>query len=407
MTRHDSPQVDQYPSPVAGIRLATACAAIRQNKRADVTLIELAEGASCAAVFTQNRFCAAPVILARAHLAQGAPRYLLINSGNANAGMGDIGLADAEACCQALAAKAGVEAAAVLPFSTGVIGERLAVAKIEAVMETLVASLAADHWAAAAQAIMTTDTVEKVASTRVESGGKTLTVTGIAKGSGMIHPNMATMLAYIATDAGVDKPLLQRCLQEAVADSFNCITVDGDTSTNDACVLMASGQGDWLVSDADTDAYAALRAAVGAVCESLAQAIVADGEGATRLVHVVVEGGASTQECRKVADAVALSPLVKTALFAQDPNWGRVLAAVGRAGIDDLDVKGVTIHFDDVLVAERGGRAASYSEADGRRVLAQREYRLRIGLGRGGARIRLSTCDFSYDYVRINAEYRS
>lgn len=393
--------------PIKGIRLASACAGIKQTERDDVTLIELAEGTNCAAVFTQNLFCAAPVELAKQHLKQAAPRYLLINSGNANAGMGSIGLADAKSCCQELSSRAGVGEDAILPFSTGVIGEKLAVEKISAVMSQLISGLDADHWSAAATAILTTDTVEKIASVQVECEGQSATVTGIAKGSGMIHPNMATMLAYVATDAAISDNVLSQCLSGAVAQSFNSITVDGDTSTNDACVLMATGQGDLKISDSDSVAYRELSAAVNSVCHALALAIVADGEGATRLVHIDVIGGQSAQECRQVADTVALSPLVKTALFAQDPNWGRILAAVGRAGIDDLDAENVRIQLDDVLIAENGSRAANYSERSAKAVMERQEYCLCIDLGRGAERARVATCDLSYDYVRINAEYRS
>ena len=399
--------VEHDAKPIKGIRLSTACAGIKQTKRDDVTLIELADNTHCAAVFTRNRFCAAPVVLAKQHMQQTRPRYLLINSGNANAGMGAIGLADAEASCAELSSRTGVDKTSVLPFSTGVIGERLAVARVAAVMDDLIAGLASDNWLSAAKAIMTTDTVEKVASVQLDSAGQTLTVTGIAKGSGMIHPNMATMLAYIATDASVADDVLAHCLKNAVDHSFNSITVDGDTSTNDACVLMASGQGTVVVQSLDDAAYETLSDAVGAVCHALAMAVVADGEGATRLVHVEVTGGRSREECRQVADAVALSPLVKTALFAQDPNWGRVLAAVGRAGIDDLDAERVTIHLDGVLIAEHGARAANYSEQAAKQVMQQHEYCLHIGLGRGAEKARVSTCDLSYDYVRINAEYRS
>jgi len=404
---NSSVTVEKDAKPIKGIRLATACAGIKQTQRDDVTLIELAEGSACVAVFTQNRFCAAPVVLAKRHLQQTSPRYLLINSGNANAGMGAIGLEDAKASCRELSARTDVDEASILPFSTGVIGERLAVDKVTAVLDELISGLDVGHWPAAAVAIMTTDTVEKVASVRCEIGGHITTVTGITKGSGMIHPNMATMLAYIATDAGVDEEVLSQCLNGAVAQSFNSITVDGDTSTNDACVLMATGQGGLIVSSADDPAYKALSEAVNAVSRALALAIVADGEGATCLVHIEVSGGQSVQECRKVADTVALSPLVKTALFAQDPNWGRVLAAVGRAGIDDLDTEKVTIHLDDVLIAEKGARAANYSEQAAKLVMERQEYCLYIGLGRGTEMARVATCDLSYDYVRINAEYRS
>ncbi len=399
--------VKQVGNAVKGIRLATACAGIKQTERDDIALLEITQGAACSAVFTQNRFCAAPVILAKQHLDQSTPRYLLINSGNANAGMGQQGIDDARESCRAVAAQFGCDHEAVLPFSTGVIGERLAVEKITAKLADLAASLSEDAWLPAAQAIMTTDTREKVFSYRSHVGEVEFTVTGIAKGSGMIHPNMATMLAYIATDAAVKPKLLDDILQRAVTTSFNAITVDGDTSTNDACVLIATGQSALQISSADSKGYMALSEAVTQVCQSLAQAIVADGEGATRLVHVKVSGGKTEQECRQVADTVALSPLVKTALFAQDPNWGRILAAVGRAGIDDLDAEKVTIHIDQTLIAEQGARAASYNEQAAKQVMEQKEYSLRIELGRGNFKSQVSTCDLSYDYVRINAEYRS
>ena len=399
--------VEKSARPIKGIRLATACAGIKQAERDDVTLIELTEGSQCAAVFTQNRFCAAPVVLAKQHLAQATPRYLLINSGNANAGMGAIGLADATASCLELSKRAGVDQTAVLPFSTGVIGEPLAVDKITAVMDELITALEEDGWSAAATAIMTTDTVEKMASVQCQYGDDGFTVTGIAKGSGMIHPNMATMLAYIATDVGVSKEVLSECLNMAVSQSFNSITVDGDTSTNDACVLMATGKSALYIDSVNGSSYGALSTAVNLVCKTLAMAIVADGEGATCVVHIEVSGGQSVAECRQVADTVALSPLVKTALFAQDPNWGRVLAAVGRAGIADLDADKVTLYLDEVLIAESGSRAANYDEQAAKRVMERQEYRLCIGLGRGAETAQVTTCDLSYDYVRINAEYRS
>lgn len=406
-TKQPAIKIEKSAKPIKGIRLATACAGIKQTERDDVTLIELAEGSQCAAVFTQNRFCAAPVVLAKQHLSQGVPRYLVINSGNANAGMGETGINDAKATCLELSARASVDQRQILPFSTGVIGEPLAVDKITAVMDGLIADLKEDAWPAAATAIMTTDTVEKVASVECQCGNNSFTVTGIAKGSGMIHPNMATMLSYVATDAKVSKDALIDCLNAAVSESFNSITVDGDTSTNDACVLMATGQSVVSVENTDSESYAALSNAVSAVCQALALAIVADGEGATRLVHIEVSGGQSAAECRQVADTVALSPLVKTALFAQDPNWGRVLAAVGRAGISDLDTDKVTIRLDDVLIAESGSRAANYDEQAAKEVMERPEYRLCIGLGRGAESARVATCDLSYDYVRINAEYRS
>jgi glutamate N-acetyltransferase/amino-acid N-acetyltransferase len=394
-------------APIAGVRLASATAGVRKPGRQDLVLIALAAGSTCAAVFTQNAFCAAPVTLAKRHLASTAPRYLLINSGNANAGTGAAGLAAAADCCAALAGVAGCPAEAVLPFSTGVIGEPLPVARITAALPALHGALAADAWNAAAHAIMTTDTVPKGASVTVQTAAGPLTVTGIAKGSGMIHPNMATMLAYVATDAAVPQALLQRCLERAVAGSFNAITVDGDTSTNDACVLMATGQGPVRVDDLDSAAGQALQQAVDAVCRTLAQAIVRDGEGATKFITVRVGGGRDTAECRQVAYAIARSPLVKTAFFASDPNWGRILAAIGYAGLPQLTIDGVTVHLGEVCIVRGGARDPDDSEAQGQAVMAKDEITVSVALGRGAAEATVWTCDFSYDYVRINAEYRT
>ena len=392
-------------APVDGVRLGTAAAGVRKPGRQDVVLLELAAGSTAAAVFTQNAFCAAPVTLARRHLAAAAPRYLLINSGNANAGTGAAGLAAAAACCNAVAAVSGCAPEAVLPFSTGVIGEPLPVARITGVLPALHAALAADAWNAAAAAIMTTDTVAKGTSERVETAAGPLTVTGIAKGSGMIHPNMATMLAFVATDAAVPQALLRRCLEQAMGGSFNAITVDGDTSTNDACVLAATGQGPVRVDDLDGPIGQALQAAVDTVCRTLAQAIVRDGEGATKFISVRVSGGGDAAECRQVAYAIARSPLVKTAFFASDPNWGRILAAVGYAGLPDLAIDGVTVHLGEVCIVRGGARADDYTEARGQAVMAQDEIAIHVALGRGTAESTVWTCDFSYDYVRINAEY--
>lgn len=359
-------------------------------------------------MFTRNAFSAAPVRVAQAHLAAATPRYLLINTGNANAGIGEQGMRDALACCEGMAAQAGVRVDEVLPFSTGVIGEPLPVPVIAAALPAVQRALSADGWADAAHGIMTTDTVAKGASRRINIDGHSVTVTGIAKGSGMIHPNMATMLAFIATDAAVVAPLLQKCVADATACSFNAITVDGDTSTNDACVVMSTGRSSLplLASEHDV-AYPAFALAVTEVCETLAQAIVRDGEGATKLITVEVRGGADMEECRKVAFTIAHSPLVKTAFFASDPNWGRILAAVGRAGLHQLAVDRVDIYLDDVCIVRRGGRAAEYQEAMGREVMAREEITVRMDLGRGRAEARVWTCDFSYDYVRINAEYRT
>lgn len=395
-------------SPVPGIRLGAAGAGIKYPDRDDLVIMELAEGSTCAAVFTRNAFCAAPVVVAREHLAAVMPRYLLINSGNANAGTGDAGLRAAREACKAVAAARACAINQVLPFSTGVIGEPLPVDRIAvAVPETLTA-LSEQGWARAARAIMTTDTVPKLVSRQLELSGKTVTVTGMAKGSGMIRPDMATMLAYIATDALVDRHLLQQCLERAVKPSFNSITVDGDTSTNDACVLVASGvSGCSPITDESSADYQNLCGVVEDVCMQLARAIVLDGEGATKLVEIRVEEAASEQEARDVAYTIAHSPLVKTALFASDPNWGRILAAVGRAGIDQLAIEPIRIWLEDVCIVRDGGRASDYSEAAGKRVMEQDELCIRVALGRGAATTRVLTCDLSYDYVKINAEYRT
>ena len=393
--------------PVAGLRLGTACAGIKKPGRRDVVLLELALGSQAAAVFTRNAFCAAPVVVAREHLAQTAPRYLLVNTGNANAGTGEQGMTDALACCVAVAEQAGCAPAEVLPFSTGVIGEPLPVAKITAALPAAFAALQEDGWSDAAHGILTTDTVPKGSSRQITIGGETVTVTGISKGSGMIRPDMATMLAYVATDAQVAADVLQTCLNHAVEHSFNRITVDGDTSTNDACLLLATAQSGARVSQAKGEDFEALRAAITEVCEELAQAIVRDGEGATKLITVQVEGGADQEECLQVAYTIAHSPLVKTAFFASDPNWGRILAAVGRAGLAELDLAAIRIHLDDVCIVRDGGRAADYTEAAGQQVMARDEITVRVELGRGAASERVWTCDFSYDYVRINAEYRT
>ena len=394
--------------PVRGVRLGTVCAGIKKPGRSDLVVIELAEGSNCAATFTRNAFCAAPVVVAKRHRAQQSPRYLLINTGNANAGTGDKGIADALVCCEALAARAGVITEQVLPFSTGVIGEPLPVGTIVNAVPSAYSALSADGWADAAHGIMTTDTVAKGLSRRIEIAGQTITLTGIAKGAGMIHPDMATMLAFVATDARVSARLLQQCLEAAVNISFNCITVDGDTSTNDACVLMATG-GSALpeIVTADDPAFTVLSQAVSELCIGLAQAIVRDGEGATKFITVEVRGGLDDEECRRAAFAVAHSPLVKTAFFASDPNWGRILAAVGRAGIADLEVERVNIFLDDVCIVANGGRAPDYREEQGREVMDRQEITVRLELGRGGGVVRVWTCDLSYDYVRINADYRT
>ncbi|MDD5180090.1 MAG: bifunctional glutamate N-acetyltransferase/amino-acid acetyltransferase ArgJ [Gallionellaceae bacterium] len=395
--------------PVHGMLLGTAEASIKKPGRKDLLVMQLDSQAAVAGVFTQNRFCAAPVTVAREHLASGkGVCALVINTGNANAGTGEQGMAAARATCAEVAALLDCEAEQVLPFSTGVIMEALPLARIIAGLPMCISGLREDNWLDAAHAIMTTDIVAKGVSRQITLAGKTVTITGIAKGSGMIHPNMATMLGYIATDAAVAQPLLQQMVKHASDASFNCITVDGDTSTNDALMLIATGKSDApAITEAQGAAFDKLQEAVTEVAILLAQAIVRDGEGATKFITIGVEGGASAAECRQIAYAVARSPLVKTAFFASDPNLGRILAAIGYAGVQDLDVQHLKLYLDDVLVAEHGGRAASYREEDGQRVMRQSDITIRVVLGRGAAAARVWTCDFSYDYVKINASYRS
>ncbi len=398
--------------PVAGVRLGIAEAGIRKADRRDLTLIALDPGCRVAGVFTENRFCAAPVQLCRRHLDLGGEiRALVINTGIANAGTGELGVQAAWQTCSGVGRLLGIEERQVLPFSTGVILEPLPVDRLVAGLPRCVDDLRAEHWHAAAHAIMTTDTVAKAASRRIEVDGRTITITGISKGAGMIKPNMATMLGFMATDAGIAAPLLQQLVREAADESFNCITVDGDTSTNDSFVLIATGQAGIEFAAADAPGYDRLREAVIAVAVELAQAIVRDGEGATKFMSIVIEGGKDREECKRVGYAIGHSPLVKTAFFASDPNLGRILAAIGYAGIRDLDVNGVRVWLagggEEILVAEQGGRAASYREEDGARVMRQAEITVRVDLGRGTARGCVYTCDFSYDYVKINADYRS
>jgi glutamate N-acetyltransferase / amino-acid N-acetyltransferase len=395
--------------PIRGVLLGTAEASIKKPDRKDLLLIQLASQAAVAGIFTQNRFCAAPVIVAREHLASGKGiRALVVNTGNANAGTGEPGLAAARATCAEIANLLDCDADQILPFSTGVIMEPLPLARIIAGLPHCIAGLREDNWLDAAHAIMTTDIVAKGVSRQITLAGKTVTITGIAKGSGMIHPNMATMLGYIATDAAVAQPLLQQMVRNAGDASFNCITVDGDTSTNDALMLIATGAGDApAINDANSEACAKLQAAVTEVAILLAQAIVRDGEGATKFITVRVEGGSNVAECKQIAYAVARSPLVKTAFFASDPNLGRILAAIGYAGVQDLDVQRLKLYLDDVLVAEHGGRAASYREEAGQHVMGQNDITVRVVLDRGAAAAAVWTCDFSYDYVKINASYRS
>tara|TARA_R110001583_G_scaffold194720_2_gene366454 strand:- start:6651 stop:7889 length:1239 start_codon:yes stop_codon:yes gene_type:complete len=397
---------------VAGVRLGVAEAGIRKANRRDLTVIELAPGSRVAGVFTLNRFCAAPVQLCKTHLPLGDIRALVINTGVANAGTGESGLASARTTCEAVAARLDIGAEQVLPFSTGVILEPLPVDRLVAGLPKAVSDLRANGWFDAAHAIMTTDTLAKGISKQVVVGGRTVTLTGISKGAGMIRPNMATMLGFLACDAAISQPLLEAVTREAADLSFNSITIDGDTSTNDSFIVIATGQaGNAEITDASTADYAALRDAIVDVSIRLAQAIVRDGEGATKFMSIVVEGGASREECRKVAYAVGHSPLVKTAFFASDPNLGRILAAIGYAGIDDLDVSRLRVWLgntaESVLVAEHGGRAESYVEEAGTRIMKEAELTVRIDLARGDAAATVWTCDFSYDYVKINADYRS
>lgn len=402
-----TPAADQLFA-VPGVRLGVAEAGIRKKDRRDLTLVALDAGCTVAGVFTGNRFCAAPVQLCRDHLASGREiRALVINTGIANAGTGEPGRQAAQATCEAVGELLGVAPDQVLPFSTGVILENLPVDTIRAGLPAALADLRADNWHAAAHAIMTTDTVAKAVSRTVAVNGKKVTISGISKGAGMIRPNMATMLGFLATDAGIARNMLDALVREAADESFNCITVDGDTSTNDSFIMIASGRSGAVFADESDAGWGDVRAAIIAVAVELAQAIVRDGEGATKFITIAAEGGKDVEECRKVGYAIGHSPLVKTAFFASDPNLGRILAAIGYAGIADLDVDGVKVWLDDVLVAESGGRAAAYREEDGAPVMKRAEITVRVNLGRGNAAAKVYTCDFSYDYVRINADYRS
>jgi glutamate N-acetyltransferase/amino-acid N-acetyltransferase len=392
--------------PVPGIRVGTVCAGIKYPDKRDLVVVELAAGTNTAAVFTQNAFCAAPVIMARQHLSAVMPRYLLINTGYANAGTGSQGLEDAKQCCETLAEQTGCAREEILPFSTGVIGESLPVDKLIQALPDVLEQLASNGWGEAAWGIMTTDTRPKLASRTVNIQDTQITLTGMAKGAGMIRPDMATMLAFITTDAQVNPKLLQDCLHDAVEQSFNRITVDGDTSTNDACVLCATGQSGVEIP-ASGEAYSAFRQALAELCVELAKGIVRDGEGATKLINVQVNGGRNQAECLALAYTIAHSPLVKTAFFAADPNWGRILAAVGRAGMTDLDITSVSIFFDEVCIVRNGERDTGYTETQGQTVMDRNEITVQIELGRGADSANVWTCDFSYDYVRINAEYRT
>lgn len=404
--------VGDYPfpqmHPVQGVKLTAVSAGIKKVGRRDVVLLELAEGSSVAGVFTKNAFCAAPVTVCKEHLAKAPIRFLVINSGNANACTGEQGLMDAKATCAAIAELTGVTPEQVLPFSTGVIGEPLPVQKITAVIPEALQKVNINGWDDAGAGIMTTDTRPKGFSQQFEYQGKTITVNGISKGAGMIKPNMATMLGYIATDAKIAQPLLQALAREAADKSFNRITIDGDTSTNDSCILIATGQVDVPeVTEATGELYEKLHDVILAAHIHLAKSIVSDGEGATKFVTVAVSGGANRDECLDVAYAVAHSPLIKTALFASDPNWGRIVAAIGYAGVPDLDATKVRVHLNDTLIVEHGARAKSYTEAQGQAVMSQAEIAININLGRGEVAETVWTTDLSYEYVRINADYRS
>lgn len=393
--------------PIAGIRVGTTSAGVKTPGRKDLVLMELDETATVAGVFTLNQFCAAPVRICKANLAAANPRYLIINTGNANAGTGKEGHEDALTCCQAVADKTGLNIEEILPFSTGVIGEKLPVERITAAVPAAFDALTEDGWLDAASGIMTTDTRPKAYSTQFEYQGKTISLTGISKGAGMIKPNMATMLAYVATDAAVDKQLLQTMLKRSADLSFNRVTIDGDTSTNDSCMLIATGASGLEVTEQDAELFAVFNQALDEIMLALAQAIVRDGEGATKFITVAVEKAGSSEEALKAAYAVSHSPLVKTALFASDPNWGRILAAVGYAGIDELDVDTLQIYLGDVCIVENGGRADSYTEEAGQAVMNEEEITIRIVLNRGDRDETVWTTDLSKEYVSINADYRS
>ncbi len=393
---------------VSGFRLGIASAGIKKPGRLDLVVMEICQGASVSGVFTTNAFCAAPVQVAKKHLQQQAPAYLMINTGYANAGTGADGIKNCELSCSGLAELCDVPTEAIIPFSTGVIGEPLPVAKILAALPAALADFNEQGWARAAQGIMTTDTRPKAASRQLQLQGNTVSITGIAKGAGMIKPNMATMLSFIATDAAIAPALLDTIIQQAISQSFNRITIDGDTSTNDACLLVATGQAavELIDSEANPD-YVTLRDAITEVFIELAQGLVRDGEGATKFVTVAVNTAGSEAEALKVAYTIAESPLVKTALFASDPNWGRLLAAIGRTGVENLQVDQISIYINEVLIAEKGCRAASYSEEQGVAAMAEEEIVIRIELGRGQQTATIWTCDLSEEYVRINADYRS
>ena len=393
---------------IAGLKIGTSEAYVRYRNRRDLTIFEIAEGASVAGVFTQSAFAAAPVLLCKKHLAKNTPRYLIINTGNANAATGEIGLKNAQATCAKLAALTGVQPEQVLPFSTGVIGEQLPIERLLEGIQPALDNLASAHWEDAAYGIMTTDTTPKGASEQFELDGVTYSMTGISKGAGMIRPNMATMLSFVATDAPIAQEIVEQLLQTTVAQSFNRITIDGDTSTNDSCIFIATGQAQGTVIDSVEDArYQVVLDVLSRIMLRLAQLIVRDGEGATKFITVHVEGGATTQECCDVAYSVAESPLIKTALFASDPNWGRIVMAIGKAGVANLESSQVQVWLGDVQICFNGGANPDYTEEAGAAVMAEKEITIRIDLGRGTAQDTVYTCDFSYDYVKINADYRS
>ncbi len=394
--------------PISGFKLGTACAGIKATDRKDVVVMSFDDSASVAGVFTQNAFCAAPVHVAKMHLCSNKVQYFAINTGNANAGTGEQGMSDALKTCRVLGQLSGLETKSVIPFSTGVIGETLPVDKIINALPTALNNLSENGWGDAAEGILTTDTRTKGASTQLSVDGQTVTVTGISKGSGMIRPDMATMLGFVATDAAIEQTLLQKMLKQSADHSFNRITVDGDTSTNDSCMLVATGKSKTKLIDSEAHpGYPALLSAITSVLEQLAKAIVLDGEGATKLINIKVESGKTEKECSDVAYTIAHSPLVKTAFFASDPNWGRILAAVGRSGVDELDINALEIYLDDVCLVRQGGRADDYTEERGQKVMDQDEITVTVYLKRGSYETQIWTCDLSYDYVKINAEYRS
>lgn len=411
MSQLDKQQINQEClalKPVSGVRLGTAAAGIKYQDRDDLLVIEFDDESRVAAVFTQNAFCAAPVVVAKQHLSTASPRYLLINAGNANAGTGQVGIENALACCRAAAEVAHCQVDQVLPFSTGVIGEHILVENFVSTLPAAFSDLQEDNWQAAANAIMTTDTIAKGISRSMQIDGHEITVSGIAKGAGMICPNMATLLSYVATDVAMSQELLQSSMQQIIAKTFNSITVDGDTSTNDASVLIATGKSSLpVIESADDPSYKQVLGLISEAFEFLAKAIIRDAEGATKLVNVSVTQGVDREECETVAYTIAHSPLVKTALFASDPNWGRILAAVGRAGVKDLDISNIDIELNAVRIVSNGGVDANYSEALGQQAMQQDDINIDVNLGRGNVSANVWTCDLSYDYVKINAEYRT